>query len=54
MLSHYILVNTGKQSFVKSKKKNVEKGERGWLGVSDVMHVELNFASCVTLRNTYA
>lgn len=52
MLSHYILVNT--LSFVKSKKKNVEKGERDWLGVSDVMHVELNFASCVTLRNTYA
>lgn len=52
MLSHYILVNT--LSFVKSEKKNVEKGERGWLGVSDVMHVELNFASCVTLRNTYA
>ena len=53
MLSHYILVNT--LSFVKSKKKkHVEKGERGWLGVSDVMHVELNFASCVTLRNTCA
>lgn len=52
MLSHYILVNT--LSFVKSKKKKVEKGERGWLAVSDVMHVELNFASCVTLRNTYA